>query len=125
MTRTTRVVTVDDYAPFRDATRALIARVPDFELLAECPDGATALEVVERVDPDLVIIAVRMDVLDGIEIARRMRTQNASRVIVLTTTGEPSEVEALATSSGAAALVRKHWLTPRLLRGLWIAHRRR
>jgi DNA-binding NarL/FixJ family response regulator len=125
MTAPTRIVTVDDHAPFRDAARALIAMVPDFVLVEECPDGETALAVVARVDPDLVIMDVRMQGLDGIETARRMRTQDASRVIVLATAGDLGELESLAVSCGAAALVRKHWLTPRFLRGLWIAHRRR
>jgi DNA-binding NarL/FixJ family response regulator len=121
----TRIVTVDDHAPFHEATRALIELVPDFELVEQCPDGETALGVVERLDPDLVIIDVRMQGLDAIETARRMRAQDASRVIVLATSGELSELEGLAASCGAAALVRKQWLTPRFLRGLWIAHRRR
>jgi two-component system nitrate/nitrite response regulator NarL len=125
MSAPTRIVTVDDHAPFREAARALIEMVPGFELVEECPDGETALQVVERVDPDMVIIDVRMDGLDGIETARRMRTQGSSRVIVLATSGELGELEHLAAASGAAALVRKHWFTPRLLRGLWIAHRRR
>jgi two-component system, NarL family, invasion response regulator UvrY len=125
MSAPTRIVTVDDHAPFREAARALIEMVPGFELVEECPDGETALRVVEQVDPDLVIIDVRMEGLDGIETARRMRTQDESRVIVLATSGELSELEDLAAASGAAALVRKHWFTPRFLRGLWIAHRRR
>jgi len=47
------------------------------------------------------------------------------RVIVLVSSTDPRELSPLARSSGAAALLRKHWLTPRLLRGLWVAHRRR
>jgi len=125
MSPPTRIVTVDDHAPFRDAARALIEMVEDFELVEECSNGESALAVVEQVDPDLVIIDVRMKGLDGIETARRMRTQDASRVIVLTTSGDLTELENLAAACGAAALVQKHWLTPRFLRGLWIAHRRR
>jgi DNA-binding NarL/FixJ family response regulator len=125
MSAPTRIVTVDDNVPFREAARALIEMVPDFELVEECPDGESALRVVERLDPDLVIIDVRMRGLDGIETARRMRAQDPSRVLVLATSGSLSEFDQLAAACGAAALVRKHWLTPRLLRGLWIAHRRR
>jgi DNA-binding NarL/FixJ family response regulator len=120
----TRIVTVDGNVPFREAARALIEMSPGFELVAECPDGETALGVVERVHPDLVIIDVRLRGLDGIETARRMRDQDASRVLVLTTSGALYELNAPAAACGAAALVSKQWFTPRLLRGLWIAHRR-
>src|SRR4051812_25848033 len=106
MSAPTRIVTVDDHAPFREAARALIEMVPDFELVDECPDGETALRVVERVHPDLVIIDVRMEGLDGIETARRMRTRDASTVIVLVTSGELRELEHAAAACGAAALVR-------------------
>jgi DNA-binding NarL/FixJ family response regulator len=125
MSAPTRIVTVDDHAPFHEAARALVEVIPGFELVEECPDGETALRVLERVDADLVIIDVRMDGLDGIETARRLRVQDTSRVIVLATSGDLSELEGAAASCGAAALVRKHWFTPRFLRGLWIAHRRR
>src|SRR4051794_15763757 len=101
----TRIVTVDDHALFREAARALIEMVPDFELVGEYGDGETALRVVERIDPDLVIIDVRMQGLDGIETARRMRMQDDSRVIVLATSGELSELEGAAAACGAAALV--------------------
>jgi hypothetical protein len=63
--------------------------------------------------------------MDGIELARRLRAQDEGRVIVLATTVETAALGELARSCGATALVRKHWLTPRMLRGLWIAHRRR
>jgi DNA-binding NarL/FixJ family response regulator len=124
MSAPTRIVTVDDNVPFHEATRALIETIPGFELVEECSDGETALRVVERLDPDLVIIDVRMAGLDGIETARRLRAQDASRVLVLATSGALDEFNEPAAACGAAALVRKHWLTPRFLRGLWIAHGR-
>ena len=46
-------------------------------------------------------------------------------MVVLVSSADVRELSALARAAGAAALLRKHWLTPRLLRGLWVAHRRR
>jgi DNA-binding NarL/FixJ family response regulator len=123
--RPIRVVTVDDQAPFRNAARALIASTPGFELVGESADGTEALTLVREADPDIVIADVRMPGLDGIEVASRLSAEDPSRIIVLVSSADLRELSGSARSCGAAAFLRKHWLTPRLLRGLWVAHRRR
>lgn len=119
-----RLVTVDDQPHFHAVAEAIIASTPGFELVGESIDGASALRDVSELDPDMVIVDVRMRGMDGMELAERLREQDATRVIVLATTVDTSSLVGLARSCGAAALVRKHWLTPRMLRGLWVAHRR-
>jgi DNA-binding NarL/FixJ family response regulator len=123
--REVRVVTVDDQPFFRDAARAIIERTPRFALVGEADDGETALDLVRDADPDLVLLDVRLPGLDGIEVSRRLTSEDPERVIVLVSSADPRELSPLARGSGAAAVLRKHWLTPRLLRGLWVAHRRR
>ena len=73
----------------------------------------------------MVIVDVRMPGMDGIELADRLRAADRTRVIVLATTVDTRALAPLARGCGASALVCKHWLTPRMLRGLWVAHRRR
>jgi DNA-binding NarL/FixJ family response regulator len=125
MRQTIRVVTVDDQRPFRDAARALVGGTPGFELVGESEDGEGALRLVHDADPDMVLVDVRMPGMDGIEVAGRLAAEDPTRVIVLVSSADLRPLSGLAWSSGAAALVRKHWLTPHLLRGLWAAHRRR
>lgn len=120
-----RVVTVDDQPFFREAARAVIELTPRFALVGEAGDGEAALDLVRDADPDLVLLDVRLPKLDGIEVSRRLSAEDPNTVIVLVSSADPRELSPLARSSGAAALLRKHWLTPRLLRGLWVAHRRR
>jgi DNA-binding NarL/FixJ family response regulator len=120
-----RILTVDDQAPFRDATRSIVACMPGFELVGESVDGEGALGLARDVDPDVVLVDVRMTGMDGIETTRRLSAEDPSRVIVLVSSGDVRELSDLAAASGAAAILRKHWLTPRLLRGLWVALRRR
>jgi len=120
-----RVVTVDDQPHFYAAARAIVASTPGFELVGDASCGEAALRTVPALDPDMVIVDVRMGGMDGMEVAERLREQDATRVIVLATTVETGALAELAHECGAAALVRKHWLTPRMLRGLWVAHRRR
>jgi len=120
-----RLLTVDDQPHFHAAAQAVVASTPGFEHVGESGDGPAALRDAGALDPDMVIVDVRMDGMDGMQVVERLREQDATRVIVLATTADTGELAGLARSCGAAALVRKHWLTPRMLRGLWIAHRRR
>jgi DNA-binding NarL/FixJ family response regulator len=73
----------------------------------------------------MVIVDVRIPGFDGIETVRRMSAEDATRVIVLASSADIRSLRGLVERSGAAALVRKHRLTPRLPRGLRVAHRRR
>ena len=123
--RPVRVVTVDDQPHFRAAAHALVDSLPGFELVGEAVDAEDALRAVPELDADMVLVGVRLPGVDGIEVAERLHAADASRVIVLVTTLDPHTLSGLAKRSGAAALLSKQWLTPRLLRGLWVAHRRR
>ena len=123
--RTITLLTVDDQDLFREAARAVAASTPDFEVVAEAADGDAAIRIAREVDPDMVIVDVRMAGRDGIDTARALTDEDPTRVVVLVSSADVRELSALAEAAGAAALLRKHWLTPRLLRGLWVAHRRR
>ena len=120
-----RVVTVDDQPLFREAARAIVALMPGFEVVGESADGESAIEIARRVDPDIVIVDVRMEGMDGIDTALRLRSDDATRVVVLVSSADVRSLAPLAESCGAAAIVRKDWLNPHMLRGLWVAHRRR
>src|SRR3954453_19675515 len=101
MSRSIRVITVDDQPIFRDAARAAIGRTPGFELVGESADGESALGLAQSADPDMVIVDVRMAGMDGLETARRLLAQDPSRVIVLVSSAELRGLSGLAASSGA------------------------
>jgi chemotaxis response regulator CheB len=66
------VLTVDDQAVFRRAVGDLIAATPGFEEVGQATSGAEALELAQALQPDLVLLDVRMDDMDGIETAQRL-----------------------------------------------------
>ena len=77
-----RVLTVDDQAVFRGIAREVIDATPGFEAVGEAASGEEALAAVARLDPQLVLLDVRMPGLDGVDVAltasrRRTRTRSS------------------------------------------------
>src|SRR3954463_10099426 len=116
------VLVVDDQVVFRQAAHEVIDATKDFELLGEAASGAHALIAVAELEPDLVLLDVRMPGMDGIETAARLNAEHPSAVVVLITVEEAPNLPAGLASCGAAELVRKQDFGPALLRRLWRAH---
>ena len=79
------VVVVDDQEVVRAGFSALLATQPDFTVLGSASNGAEAVDLCRRQQPDVVLMDVRMPVMDGIEATRRVTAAGQSRVLVLTT----------------------------------------
>jgi DNA-binding NarL/FixJ family response regulator len=119
VTRAVRVLTVDDQAMFRRVAEDVIAATEGFEAVGEAGSGDEALEAVERLAPDLVLLDVRMPGLDGIEVARRLVASGSDAVVVLISIDELVDLPSAAELGRAVPLVRKQDFGPRLLRRLW------
>ncbi|MGH3041024.1 MAG: response regulator transcription factor [Gaiellaceae bacterium] len=117
-----RVVTVDDQAVFRRVAREVVDATSGFEALGEASSGEEALQLADRVSPDLVLVDVRMPGLDGLETTRRLIAAHPESVVVLITTEDAAAIPSAARSCGAAALIRKEEFAPATLRRLWSAH---
>jgi DNA-binding NarL/FixJ family response regulator len=80
------IVIADDHPVVRDGLRGMLSGQPDFEVLGEAANGLEAVALVERHDPDVVLMDLRMPELDGVGAIRRIKAGQARvQVLVLTT----------------------------------------
>jgi DNA-binding NarL/FixJ family response regulator len=119
-----RVLTVDDQAVFRCVANDVIAATGGFEPVGEAESGEAGIAAVDRLEPDLVLLDVRMPGIGGIETARRITSAHPGTIVVLISIEEPDEFAHAARASGATALVRKQDFGPALLRTIWAEHGR-
>ena len=115
---------VDDQVVFRDVAREVVAATPGFSWVGGASSGEEALEAIEALEPEFVLLDVRMPGMDGIETARRISDSHPDVVVVLISIEEGPVVAQAIEASGAAALVRKQEFCPAMLRRLWLTHKR-
>jgi DNA-binding NarL/FixJ family response regulator len=116
------VLIVDDQAVFRDLARLVLRTTPGFVSVGEVESGEEALKVIGDLEPQLVIMDVRMPGMGGIEAARQIRSAHPETAVVLISIEDPVDLPSTAEGCGAAALVRKQDFGATLLRELWEAH---
>ena len=114
-----RVLVVDDAPPYLDAAHDMIDAVPGFEWIGAASCGEDAVAQVERLQPDLVLMDVRMPGIGGIEAARRITSRAIPTTVILITADELPDV---LLERPAAPVVSKHKLNPATLRRLWQDH---
>jgi DNA-binding NarL/FixJ family response regulator len=115
------VLVVDDQPPFRDAARAVVARLDGFHVVAEAASGEEAIEIVDTMHPQLVLMDINMGGIDGIEATSRITAAHPTTMVVLLSTYELGDLPPTARTSGAAAYINKDDFGGRALRRLWEA----
>jgi DNA-binding NarL/FixJ family response regulator len=112
------LVLADDHQIVRQGLRAILKAEPDFQLVGEAADGLETVRLVERLQPQVLILDLMMPGLSGIEVARQVvRRSPRTRVVVLSMhSTEAYVVETL--RAGASAYVLKESSAEELVRAI-------
>jgi DNA-binding NarL/FixJ family response regulator len=115
-----RIALADDQVLVRAGFRSLLDAEDDMEVVAEADDGVTAVELVRRERPDVVLMDIRMPGLDGIEATQRISDDPALgdvKVLILTTF-DVDEYVFEAIRAGASGFLVKHTEPAELIRAV-------
>jgi DNA-binding NarL/FixJ family response regulator len=114
------VVIVDDHPSFRASARVLL-EAEGFDVIGEAADGASALEAVMRLNPQVVLLDVQLPDTDGFQIAAALAARGASSAIILVSSRDGSDFGPLVARSGARGFVPKAELSGDRVQELLVA----
>lgn len=113
-----RILLADDQSLLRMGFRAFLEREPDLEVVGEAGNGQEALSMTKALQPDVVLMDVRMPVLDGIEATRQIVASGSDSRILVLTTFDLDEYVYAALHAGASGFLLKDALPADLITGI-------
>ena len=103
----TRIVLAEDNEVVRKGIKRLLNKATDIEVVGEARDGVEALQMVDQLLPDILLLDVEMPRLNGIEVARRLkRRKHKPRVLVLSSYDDPGYIREMLRIGAAGYLIK-------------------
>ena len=103
----TRIVVVDDHPLIRSGVRTCLEADPDFVIAGEARDGLEAVDLVERVRPDVAVVDLALPGLDGLDVILQARQRSPQTRVIVLSMRENSAYVIRALRNGASAYVLK------------------
>lgn len=103
-----RLLVVDDHEVIRQGVRSVLTQYVGWEVCGEAVDGEDAIAKAKCLNPDVIILDIRMPKLGGLEAAKAIKTQLPKTKILFLTQHDPAAMLPLALQSGGQALVSKY-----------------
>jgi DNA-binding NarL/FixJ family response regulator len=113
-----RVLIADDQSLVRAGLRSLLDGEPDLEVVGEASDGRQAVDAAAALNPDVVLMDIRMPVLDGIAAARELADRGSRARVLMLTTYDLDEYLFSALRAGAAGFLLKDTTAESLATGV-------
>ncbi len=101
------VLIIDDHAAFRVGARALLA-VDGYDVIGEAADGQSGLDAAAALEPEVVLLDVRLPDMDGFAVAHALAARGSAAAIVITSSSDDPLYPERAIGSGARGFVAKH-----------------
>ena len=105
--KTKKILIVDDSALFRSHVRDLLTEEPDLEIVGEAENGLEAIKKVRALEPDLVLMDIRMPLMNGIEVVHQLKKEIPEVKAIILTIHNLLEYRKAAKKSGADDFVVK------------------
>jgi NarL family two-component system response regulator YdfI len=102
-----RVLIADDHLVVREGLQLILGSQPDFELVGEAAEGATAVRLAGELQPDVVLMDLRMPGMDGLEAIGHIRRQWPEIAIVILTTFNEDDLMLRGLQAGARSFLLK------------------
>jgi DNA-binding NarL/FixJ family response regulator len=120
-----RVLLADDQALIRAGFRMILDAEDDIEVVGECADGAQAVDSARRLEPDVILMDIRMPEMDGIEATRRIVDAAGAepRRVLMLTTFDLDEYVYDALRAGASGFLLKDVPAEQLVEGIRVVAR--
>ena len=105
--RRLRILLAEDHTLVREGTRQILAQCEDFDVVGETDRGDAAVELAMRLEPDVVILDVRLPGLNGIEATRRITAQRPAIRVLIVSAYDDEQYVLEALRAGAAGYLLK------------------
>ena len=113
-----RIVLVDDQAIVREGLRSMLSPEPDLVIVGEAENGQEALALVPGLDPDIVLMDVRMPEMDGLTTLGRLKTLAPRSSVIMVTLYDDPDYLLRAVAIGAAGYILKDSTRDELVRAV-------
>jgi DNA-binding NarL/FixJ family response regulator len=117
-----RVVVVDDHPIVRSGIVGMLSLEPDFDVVGEASDGAEAVALVAELNPDVVLMDLRMPGMDGVAATKAILADSKARILVVTTYDTDADI-LRAVEAGATGYLLKDSPIETLVNGVRAAAR--
>jgi DNA-binding NarL/FixJ family response regulator len=117
-----RLIIADDHPIVRDGLKKLLALEPDLEVIGEAGDGREVLDRVQELEPDVLLLDLRMPNLDGLAVLQALQQSNRNTKVIVLTASEDKNEFVQAMKLGCSGIVLKQTAPDLIIKSIRKVH---